>query len=241
MHRFDIPDWVKRHVKERRGRLHAFADMDPATTALLVVDLQRGFMDETVAHSFVPEAIDIVPNVNRLAAAVRAAGGRVVFIRMVATDQAAREWSVYYDDLTLARQRARRFDGMRAGGPGYELWPGLDVGAADLIVDKTRYSAFIQDSSGLEAVLRREGIDTVLVTGTVTNTCCESTARDAMMRNFRTVMISDANAARSDEAHAAALTNFYLSFGDVMTTAEAMAYLAANARDAAAAAGRVPG
>ena len=76
MHKVDIPDWVKSHVTARRGRLHAFADMDPAATALLVVDLQRGFMDESVAHSFVPEALSIVPNVNKLAQALRDAGGR---------------------------------------------------------------------------------------------------------------------------------------------------------------------
>lgn len=240
MHKVEIPDWVKNHVTARRGRLHVYADMDPARTALLVVDLQRGFMDEAVAHSFVPEALAIVPNVNRLAAVLRAAGGRVVFIRMVATEAAAREWSVYYEDLTLPSRRAQRFESMRAGGPGHELWPGLEVGAADLIVDKTRYSAFIQGSSDLEAVLRREGVDTVLVAGTVTNTCCESTARDAMMRNFRTAMISDANAARTDEAHIGALIGFNLSFGDVMTTAEAEGYIVANARSAAKGAARTP-
>ncbi len=229
MHKVSIPDWVKSHVTARRGRLHVFSDMDPARTALLVVDMQRGFMDPDVAHSLVPAAVEIVPAINRLAAAVRTAGGRVVFIRMVASEAARREWSVYYDDLTLPERREKRFAGMVASGPGFELWPGLEVGAADLIVDKTRYSAFIQGSSDLEAILRAEDIDTVLVTGTVTNTCCESTARDAMMRNFRTVMISDANAARSDEAHNAALQNFYLSFGDVMTVAEVEGYLAANA------------
>lgn len=229
MHKVTIPDWVKDHVKARRGRLHVFDDMDPARTALLVVDMQRGFLDKEVAHSYVPTAVEIVPTINRLAATVRATGGRVVFIRMVATDEAAAEWSVYYDALTLPRQREKRFAGMRMDGPGFELWPGLDVGAADLIVDKTRFSAFIQGSSDLEAVLREEGVDTLLVTGTVTGTCCESTARDAMMLNFRTAMISDGNAARSDEAHNASLQGFYLSFGDVMTAAEAEAYLNANA------------
>lgn len=228
MHNTVIPEWVRQHVKERRGAVHAFADMDATRTALLVVDMQRGFLDEAVAHSYVPEALEIVPAINRLAATLRQTGGRVVFIRMVATPEARREWSVYYDDLTLPARRDARFAGMKAGGPGHALWPGLDVGAADLIVDKTRFSAFIQGSSDLEAILRAEGIDTVLVTGTVTNTCCESTARDAMMRNFRTVMISDANAARSDEAHNAALQNFYLSFGDVMTVAEAESCLVAG-------------
>lgn len=230
MHKVTIPDWVKAHVRDRRGRLHVFADMDPARTALLVVDLQRGFMDPAVAHSLVPAAVEIVPTVNRLGRAVRAAGGRVVFIRMVATPEARKDWSVYYQTLTPPDRSKKRYTAMRAGGPGHELWPELEVGAADLIVDKTRFSAFAQGSSDLEAILRNEGLDTVLVTGTVTNTCCDSTARDAMMRNFRAVMISDANAARTDEAHNAALTNFYLSFGDVMTAAEAEGYLAANAR-----------
>ena len=58
----------------------------------------------------------------------------------------------------------------------------------------------------------------MLITGTVTNVCCESTARDAMMRNFKTVMITDGNAANTDEDHNAALNNFYLTFGDIMST-----------------------
>lgn len=229
MHKVLIPDWVKDHVTARRGRLHVFDDMDPARTALLVIDMQRGFLDKEVAHSYVPAAVEIVPTINALAQTVRDTGGRVVFVRMVASADAARDWSVYYDELIQPEQRAKRFAGMKMDGPGFELWPGLDVGAADLIVDKTRFSAFIQGSSDLEEVLRREEMDTVLVTGTVTGTCCESTARDAMMLNFRTVMIADANAARSDEAHNAALQNFYLSFGDVMTAADAEKYLKANA------------
>jgi ureidoacrylate peracid hydrolase len=106
------------------------------------------------------------------------------------------------------------------------------VRETDRVVDKTRFSAFIEGSSTLESVLRRDGVETLLVTGTVTNTCCESTARDAMMLNFRVVMISDGNAARTDAAHNAALQNFYLSFGDVMTAGEAESCLRANARAA---------
>ncbi|MDH3240600.1 MAG: cysteine hydrolase [Alphaproteobacteria bacterium] len=236
MHKIDIPDWLKDHVVERRGTLHAFAGMAPARTALLVVDLQRGFMDPAVGHSVVPEAVEIVPNVNALARTVRETGGSVVFIRMVASVEVMRTWTVYYEDLTLKERRARRLDSMGEGRPGHALWPELEVGPADIIVDKTYFSAFMPGSSDLEGQLRDRGVDTVLVTGCVTNTCCESTARDAMMHNFRTVMIADANAARSDAAHNAALQNFYLSFGDVMTTAEAQAYLEANAGAKAASA-----
>ena len=64
------------------------------------------------------------------------------------------------------------------------------------------------------------------MTGTVTNVCCESTARDAMMLDYRVIMLSDGNASLTDEEHAAALNNFLLFFGDVMTTDEAVARLA---------------
>ena len=67
-------------------------------------------------------------------------------------------------------------------------------------------------------MLRERGLDTLLITGTVTNVCCESTARDAMMLNFKTIMMTDGNAAITDEDHNAALSNFYLTFGDIMST-----------------------
>jgi ureidoacrylate peracid hydrolase len=66
--------------------------------------------------------------------------------------------------------------------------------------------------------------------------CCESTARDAMMLNFRTIMITDGNAANTDDDHNAALSNFYLTFGDIMSTAFAMACLKRNAQKGLAAA-----
>jgi ureidoacrylate peracid hydrolase len=72
-------------------------------------------------------------------------------------------------------------------------------------------------------------LDTLLITGTVTNVCCESTARDAMMLNFKTIMVSDANAARSDEEHSATLAAFYAIFGDVMETGYLIERLEANA------------
>ena len=66
--------------------------------------------------------------------------------------------------------------------------------------------------------LRSRGFDTLLITGTVTNVCCESSARDANMTNFRTILVSDGNAALSQAEHDASLTAFYNTFGDVMDT-----------------------
>ncbi len=87
-----------------------------------------------------------------------------------------------------------------------------------MVLEKTRFSAFIQGSSSLDEQLRGAGIETVIITGTVINTCCESTARDAMMLNYKTVFVSDANACRTDEEHNASLGNIMQIFGDVAST-----------------------
>jgi ureidoacrylate peracid hydrolase len=124
---------------------------------------------------------------------------------------------------------------MTEGAPGHALWPALDVRPEDERVKKHRFSAFIQGSSDLPARLRARGFDTVLIGGTVTNVCCESSARDAMMTNFRTVMVADCNAANSDAEHNASLANFWNIFGDVMTADHVIDRLRIGAAGAAAA------
>ena len=208
-----IPDDVVRRVVERRGTTHCFAELDPARTALIVIDLQHAFMDETVGHAVVPAARDIVPAVNRLAAAVRHAGGGVFWVRMTHDEGCLTDWSVAFE-ITTPAMRQKRIAALTAGSLGHRLWPELDV----RIVDKYRYSAFLPGTSQLPERLRARGFDTVLITGTVTNVCCESSARDANMTNFRTIMVSDGNAASSQAEHDASLTAFYNVFGDVMDT-----------------------
>ncbi|HET7201144.1 MAG TPA: isochorismatase family protein, partial [Burkholderiales bacterium] len=85
--------------------------------------------------------------------------------------------------------------------------------------------ALIQGSSGLLKILRERNIDTLLIAGTKTNVCCECTARDAMMLDFKVVILSDCTAALSDEEHLATLENAIQQFGDVLTAEEALALL----------------
>ena len=98
----------------------------------------------------------------------------------------------------------------------------------DMYAKKTQYSAFTASSSTLDRELRERGIDTLLICGTATNVCCESTARDATMLDYRVAMLSDATATWTDQEHQAALTSFVLFFGDVMTTGEALTRLVAR-------------
>ncbi len=219
MHNIVIPEDIVARVVRTRGKLHAFDTLVGPATALLVVDLQNCFMLPPYPTE-VPLAREIVPAVNRLAQATRAAGGTVVWIQMTHTEQDKNTWSVFYENITDARNTAEGLKRLGRGTHGQALYDTLDVNPADLKIEKNRFSAFIHGSSDLDRLLKERGIDTVLVTGTVTNTCCESTARDAMMLNYKTVMVSDANAAATDEEHNATLVNILRVFGDVMTTDE---------------------
>ena len=235
MHTFTIPKDVEERVIQRRGRLHAYEALDPARTALVVVDMQNAFVKEGAGHAYVEEAASTCPNINRLADALRNAGGTVVWILNTVTKESLESWSHFHRELSTATGFKRRTESMSEGAYGHELYATLKPAEPDLMVRKSRYSAFIQGSSDLDQVLRSRGIDTVLVTGTATNVCCESTARDAMMLNYRTLMVSDACSASTDDQHAATIYSFIINFGDVKTTDEVVSLIqTANAPAAAA-------
>jgi ureidoacrylate peracid hydrolase len=125
---------------------------------------------------------------------------------------------------------------------GHALWSELDVHAEDGQIVKKCFSAFIEGSSNISPYLLERGIDTLLIGGTATNICCESSARDAMMLNFKVTMVADALATYTDAEHNASLATFYSIFGDVQTVDEAVAALdrgasMVTAREAAIAAG----
>jgi ureidoacrylate peracid hydrolase len=233
MHKFALPTNIIERVIARRGKEHVFDDFDPARTALVVVDLQNGFMLPGVAFAEIPEAREIVPNVNRLAAAVRAAGGLVVWIVTTYDKAIDQEWSTYYR-LSTPANGAKRSAALSKGAKGHEIYAELEVKSEDKIVEKRRFSAFIQGSGDLDKVLKARGIDNILITGTVTGVCCESTARDAMMLNYAVTMVSDGNASYSDEEHNRALSAFYATFGDVMSTDMLVDLLAKNGKKQAA-------
>ena len=105
---------------------------------------------------------------------------------------------------------------------------GVEVQPGDLVIDKVRYSAFLPISSTLDADLKARGIDTVIITGTVTNVCCESSARDAHMLNYKVFFVSDANAAGTDAEHNATLAVMGLLFADVRRTEELLPLIEAR-------------
>ena len=211
----------------KRGALHCFDRLDAARTALLVVDMQNGFVDETNATSL-RGARDIVPTINRIAEAVRKRGGEVVWIVWALTPDHAHRWDVFFDDV-LGKAASERFRGaFTLGRESQKLWPGLDYREGERIIGKTNFSGFSGSQGALEHHLRAHGRDTLLIAGTVTNVCCESTARDAAFANFRTIMVADANAGRSDVDNRVTFSTFIRAFGDVMTSDEIIARLGAQ-------------
>lgn len=215
---------IRPHIVERviarRGKLHWFNSLDPRATALVVIDMQETFCAPG-APAEVAASRDIVPAINDVARRLRALGGQVIYVLHANAHVGARsDWSLFFDHVVADDVRARTIESLSPGRQ--KVWRGLDQDERDLVVFKNRYSALISGSSNLERLLRSMNIDTLLIAGTKTNVCCESTARDAMMLDFKTVMLSDCCAALSHDEHRATLETFIQQFGDVLTGDEAI-------------------
>ena len=200
--------------EERRGSRHAFHSLDPSRTALVVVDVVAFFIDEN------DYARGIVPRVNELADSLRRAGGTIAWVV-----PAPWEPSAMKTELLGARiEELYRHSG-GTGSPRERVWHELDTDDADVFVEKTVSSAFFPGRCPLHGILQDRGVDTVLITGTLANVCCEATARDASTLDYRTIMVADANAARRDQDLNATLHTIYRSYGDVRSTADLVAML----------------
>jgi nicotinamidase-related amidase len=221
-HEVDLPNWAV----ARGSGLNLFDAIDPARTALVVIDMQRVFLcaQEVFGN---PYALGVIPAVNRLAAAMRNAGGRVIWTRQTVSAAPPRAMPAWQYDLSDPRV-ARAVEAMTTGAHGHELHPAMAVGPDDIVIDKYRYSAFLCPDRALEQTLTEHGIEMLVIAGTLTNVCCESTARDGNMMGHKVILVSDATAAVSDAEHNAALLNLRLTFADVRSTDAVCAMLGAR-------------
>ena len=208
----------QRH-ESRRGRRHAFEHLDPRGTALVVVDLVPFFVRESAYVR------GIVPRVNVLAAALRSAGGVVAWVVPGYAPPSAKDREFFGDEVA---ERYARSGG--DGPPRSRLDPSLAVAPEDPVVEKTARSAWSPGSSDLPDLLAAREVDTLLVTGTVTNVCVEHTVRDASAAGLRVILIADACAAMRDQDHNATLHVVHRSYGDVRPTADVLDLVAAGRR-----------
>ncbi|MGN6485903.1 MAG: isochorismatase family protein [Thermomicrobiales bacterium] len=213
-----IPEREYERHEARRGRRFAYETLDPRTTALTVVDMVGFFVTESVRCQA------IVPPINAVAEALRAAGGTVAWV--LPTVEPPTAWAVgFYGEEIAARYAASGGEGT----PVERLWAGFRTHSDDLWAEKSASSAFFPGRSPLPDLLDARGIETVLIAGTVTNVCCEASARDAATLGYRTIMLADANAGLNDASHNATLTTIYRSYGDVRPVADVLRMIAAGA------------
>lgn len=222
MHEVRLPAELIAQVQSRRGRRHVFDRLDLRRTAHLIVDLQNGFM-EPGAPVEVPYAREIVPSVNAISRAVRSRGAQNIFLRMTVDEESRAAWSNWFAYLQSEKDAQRIAQAFSRKAHPWNLWPLLELSAPDIALDKTRFGAFVPGASRLHELLLDRGIDTLIITGTLTNCCCESTARDAMQMNYKVIFVADATATLTDAAHNATLENMAMLFADVMTTREVIA------------------
>lgn len=214
---YGFPAYVIERVLAKRGQLRVFERFNPQHTALLVIDMQNFYVGE------IPSVTAIIPNINRLAKHLRATGGHVIWLGMSAGLDGVSHWPLYHDYFFTSQKGVNHRDQLSPGHAGHAFHHDLDIVDGDPVVYKSRFSPFIAGASNIQDVLQARQIENLIVTGTATNMCCESAARDAMMLDYKVIMVSDANAARYEEDHLAGLTSFYQSFGDVRTTEEVIA------------------
>jgi nicotinamidase-related amidase len=183
-------------------------DADPATSALLVIDMQR---------YFAAMAEPIVESVLQAIATCRALDVPVIFTRHGHVDPATDGGMLgaWWGELIVE------------GTSDHALIPALGASAEDTIVAKRRYDAFF--GTELEQVLRQKGVSDLALAGVMTNLCVETTARTAFVRDFRVRVLLDATATVTDELHLASLRNLAFGFAHVQTTRDWCASLRARA------------
>lgn len=189
-------------------------------TALIVVDMQNDFVRET-APLEVPDARGTIPVISALASEFRRMGRPVIFTRFLAGPGRTLIWNWSpqlappvcccwdgferaYADVAGTRNGAAIID---------ELAPEPD----DLVVDKFGYGAFHR--TNLLDLLAARGVDTVAVTGTVTQICVDETVRGAFEAGLQAVLVSDGTSSFDPDLHAATLRNIAMKFGRVVESA----------------------
>lgn len=173
--------------------------LNPQKAVLLVVDMQNFFLDPE-SPTYTPGGPAILPNVKRLLHAFRKAERPVIFTQ-----------HVHHPDLLDAGIMAWWWEGMcEEGSPESEIHPEIAPLPGEKVIPKHRYSAFY--NTDLETILRVLDIEDVVISGVMTNMCCESTARDAYYRDYRVFLPADGSGTINERMHLGSLLNMAFGF-----------------------------
>jgi len=158
--------------------------VDPGRTALVIVDMQNCFVADSPIAA--PRGTEVAWRLNRLAAACRQAGVIIIWTRHVTRPDGS-------NTGLLGELIPPVADGIISDGtPAAAMHPLMDVRPGDLVIGKPRFGSF--HGTDLELILRSRGIDTLILGGINTNVCVDATAREAAVREFRVLFLSDGTA-----------------------------------------------
>jgi nicotinamidase-related amidase len=192
----------------------------PNNTALVVVDMQNIWVHPRGAR-YLPMSEDIVPKVQALLGFCRANRVPVIYLHTTKRKDLA-DVGIFADIKPQTHDADDEWSNFE-GSIGAEFYEPVKPADGDILVKKFRYSGFY--GTQLENLLRALGRDTVAIAGVATNVCCDSTARDGAMRDFKVLFLSDCNASFTQEEQEATLNNFDKHFGVVMDSRALIARL----------------
>jgi len=201
-------------------------ELDADGSALIVVDMQNDFVRRG-APLEVPDARETIEVHRQLIGRFRDRGRPVVFTRFIAGPKPTLMWNwtpVIAPPICCCWPGfMRSYLDVEGQRDCVAVVDELAPRAGDHQVDKYGYNAFHR--SRLTSLLLAETVDTVVITGTVTQICVEDTARGAFHEGFKTVVVSDAVSSYAPDLHQASLRTLSMKYGRVLTAQEALAEL----------------
>ncbi len=202
----NLTEELEPYLSSHRTETHK---LRPDRSALLVIDMQRYFL-ESASHAYLPDSEKILGNVQKLIDAYRTRSLPIIYTRHALTDgdepgAMGRWWKdVLRDDDRMS-----------------EISPKLAPKDSETVLRKNRYSAFV--GTDLEKMLRELDVTMLVITGVMTHLCCESTARDAFMRDFDVFIVVDGTASETEDLHISSLKTLTAGFAIPVTTKEVLA------------------
>lgn len=205
-----IPDDSKRTEKVGHHQYRKIV-FKPRTSVLLVIDMQQYFCNPS-SHAYFKDSTTIIQNIHQLITTYRQQSLPVLFTRyaLLRTESPgamSRWWNdVLYDDNKMSY-----------------IIDALHPLPQEPVIRKTQYSAFFE--TDLDKILKDHQVRTIVITGVLTHLCCETTARDAFMRNYDVFFVIDATASDKQELHAASLRTLSDGFAALATTNEVITWI----------------
>ena len=182
-------EWLsKLNIPPRRKKNFKFS---MKKSALLVIDMQEFFLNEKL-HAFISAGKTIIPNINLLIDNYRKKGNLIIFTyHALEINEKPGVMGRWWGDM------------LRINNPLSKIHSSINLKKSDITIRKNRYSAFI--GTNLEQILKEKKIDNIVITGIMTHLCCESTARDAFMKDYDVYFVVDATASETETLHFSSL------------------------------------